>query len=185
VVTGAAWLRLVGATRGAGAAWPGGAGAAWPGGAGAAWPGGAGAARLAAWAVFAFGLATIADGWLAPMDCAPYIDSGCALRERADLVSLAHQSHVYTSGVAVLAILIGLAALCRFEGPVRHAAAVVLVVELFADAGTVAAMLAGRYTGVAERLHVAGASAWLLVVALALGTGLGSGLAPPGRRDER
>jgi hypothetical protein len=45
---------------------------------------------------------------------------------------------------------------------------ILLAVELFAVAGTAVAMLIGRYTGVLERLHVAGGSLWLLLVALAV-----------------
>jgi hypothetical protein len=119
-------------------------------------------------AVLGFGLVAAVEGAFSPMDCAPYVDPTCALRERAAALSAAHEWHTVTSVGAAVAVLAGLVLLAAGPpGLVRRAARVLLAVEVLTLAGSMLALLAGQYTGVFERVQLVGVCGWLLLVSLA------------------
>jgi hypothetical protein len=72
---------------------------------------------VAGWSALGlFGLWAIGDSVFS-MDCAPSIDTTCALRERADQVSFSHQFHSVTSS---LVIFFGIAALLALSIAARR-----------------------------------------------------------------
>ncbi|GAA4150480.1 DUF998 domain-containing protein [Actinomadura keratinilytica] len=137
------------------------------------------AARGRRWAVTGwillalFGLCAIGDA-VFPLDCAPSLESGCALRERSGNVSFAHEFHAVTSslvivfGVAALAALAIAArrygcwpALARWGLPLA-------AVETLLALATVAAMVEGRWLGIIQRGQIAVLVLGLLAVTWAL-----------------
>lgn len=126
----------------------------------------------AGWAGLAvFGAATAVNGTLTPMDCATFVDSGCALREAFGLLSPAHRMHSVTSSLAGGGALLGMAGLGMaartgarsLPGP-RWALAFSAVTAL-ATAGTLVALLTGGWAGVLQRLQLLVISGWLLALA--------------------
>jgi hypothetical membrane protein len=131
---------------------------------------------LAGWlALVVFGVFSIADSLFA-MDCAPNSDTTCALRERSDKVSFAHQFHSVTSVVVVTAGIISLIALTiaarrnRRWPVIARWSWLLLVVETVAAAATLPLMYFGVLLGVMERVQVAMISIWLFVIAAQLST---------------
>ena len=118
--------------------------------------------------VAVFGVATIVDSGLTPMTCAPYVDTTCALAERAGTLPLTHELHAATSSVAVGGAIAGMVGLSAVPGITRRHGPTLLKLEIGATVLTLAAMLLGAYTGVAQRVQVAGISAWLVVLAVAI-----------------
>jgi hypothetical membrane protein len=117
-----------------------------------------------------FGVFSIGDALFA-MDCAPNSDTTCALHERAEKVSFAHQFHSVTSACVVTAGIISLIALtvasrrhrrwrvfARWSWPL-------LVVETVTALATLPLMYLGVLLGVVERVQVAMLSVWLFVIA--------------------
>lgn len=126
------------------------------------------------------GAATMCDALL-PLSCSPTGDAACAYREASGLVPFTHLAHAYSSGiagtggaVAVLAwgtwVLRG-----RCDGalstarPLTVAAFAAGSTYLIASVWTLAAMAISDpdlYLGVAQRLQIAGLTAWLVLIAL-------------------
>ncbi|WP_157407215.1 DUF998 domain-containing protein [Actinomadura atramentaria] len=128
----------------------------------------------AAWAFLGlFGISAIGDASF-PLDCAPSLETWCALRERADTLSFSHNFHEVTStGVITMALiamfLFGLAArrygwwpvLARWAWPLAAAEAVT-------SATTLVAMIFGRWLGIIQRVQIVILCLMLLVIAWAL-----------------
>lgn len=126
-------------------------------------------ARLGWVGLAVFGVATTVDVTFTPMDCAPYIDSGCALRELVGAVSAAHQIHAVTSSLAGAGALVGMLGLGLATrngsvGPGLRWALSWFVITGLATLGTVLALLLGPGAGVAQRLQLLGISGWMLVL---------------------
>jgi hypothetical protein len=121
-------------------------------------------------ALVIFGAFSIADSLFA-MDCAPNSDTMCALRERAEKVSFAHQFHSVTSACVVIAGIISLIALTiasrreRRWPVIARWSWILLVMETVAAAATLPLMYLGVLLGVVERVQVAILSIWLFVIA--------------------
>jgi hypothetical protein len=129
---------------------------------------------LVGWlALVVFGVFSIADSLFA-MDCAPNSDTTCALRERAEKVSFAHQFHSVTSVCAVTAGIVSLIALTiaarrhRRWPVLARWSWLLLVVETVAAVTTLPLMYFGVLLGVIERVQVAVLSLWLFVIAAQL-----------------
>lgn len=119
-------------------------------------------------ALLLFGGFVISDALFA-MDCAPSIDTTCALRERAGRVSFAHEFHLVTSACAVTAGIVSVLApaiaarrrtrvISRWSWPV-------MVAETGTALATLPLMYFGVFLGVIERVQVSVISLWLFVVA--------------------
>ncbi len=131
---------------------------------------------VAGWASLGlFGLGAVGDA-VFPLDCAPSLETWCALRERSGHVSFSHGFHAVTSSVVVVAwtaaiLLLALAArrygwwpaLARW-GPLLAAAHTVLA------SATLVAMYAGHWLGIVQRAQITVLCLGLLVVAWALWT---------------
>jgi hypothetical protein len=124
-------------------------------------------------ALLLFGLGAIGDSVFA-MDCAPNMDTGCALRERVAQVSFSHQFHALTSGVVVVA---GIAAVLALSLAARRygwwpALArwgwMLAAADAACAVATLALMLAGEPLGLAQRLQISFFCLALLVIAWAL-----------------
>ena len=129
----------------------------------------AGGWERAGWAgVAVFGITTLVDGALTPMDCATYVDTGCAARELVGAVSAGHEIHAVTSSLAITGALLGMFGLglaARSKPGVGLAAGWTLVVfgvTAAATTATLVALLAGAWAGVAQRFQVAGIAVWFV-----------------------
>jgi Protein of unknown function (DUF998) len=132
---------------------------------------------LVGWlALLLFGVFSIGDSLFA-MDCAPNSDPTCALRERAENVSFAHEFHSVTSVLVVTSGIVSLIALtiaarrygrwpvlARWSWPV-------MVVETTTALATLPLMYFGLVLGIMERVQVTVISVWLFVIAVELYTG--------------
>lgn len=132
---------------------------------------------LVGWlALVLFGIFSIGDSLFA-MDCAPNSDPTCALRERAETVSFAHEFHSVTSTLVVTSGIVSLIALtiaarrygrwpvlARWSWPV-------MVAETSTALATLPLMYFGLVLGVMERIQVTVISVWLFVIAVELYTG--------------
>ncbi|GAA3201568.1 DUF998 domain-containing protein [Actinocorallia longicatena] len=120
-----------------------------------------------------FGFWAIGDATFS-MDCAPSMDTACALRERAGQVSFSHGFHsvtssaVITCGIAALLCLSIAArrygwwpALARWGWPLA-------LVEAVAAAGTLVLMWAGRWLGLVQRIQITILCLGLFLIAWAL-----------------
>jgi hypothetical protein len=128
--------------------------------------------RVTAWALLAFGLATMTDALL-PLDCAVSI-AGCAAREAAGDVSAIHVAHTYssvTAGLASFVASVGVALLARARRrtPLGVTARVAGVVgPVLGTVTGVIGMAGGSLptgAGIAQRLQIV---AFSLVLALAV-----------------
>lgn len=120
-----------------------------------------------------FGAATAIDVTLTPMECATFIDSGCAVRELVGALPLTHELHTITSSLAGAGALVAMAGLglaargtTGFGLPPRAAWAWFGVTGL-ATVATLVALLAGSWAGVTQRIQLIGVSTWLIALALA------------------
>ncbi|POM25598.1 hypothetical protein BTM25_42460 [Actinomadura rubteroloni] len=120
-----------------------------------------------------FGVSTIGDASF-PLDCAPSLETWCALRERAGTLSFAHNFHEVTSTavitMAVIALfLLGLAAR-RYDWwpPLARWAWPLALVEVVASASTLVAMVLGRWLGIIQRVQISILCLMLLLVAWTL-----------------
>lgn len=137
----------------------------------------------AGWAgVALFGLATVIDAVLTPMDCAAYVDSGCAAREVVGALSLSHDLHAGTSGLAGAGAVLGMLGLglgARLNPllglPPRWLLALCGVTAV-ASTATIFALLAGSWAGVAQRVQLLCIAVWLISSAVCW-------LRPGGDRD--
>ncbi|MBG6093480.1 DUF998 domain-containing protein [Actinomadura viridis] len=129
---------------------------------------------VAGWSFLAlFGLAAIGDA-VFPLDCAPSLETGCALRERAGQVSFSHSFHSVTSS---LVIVFGVLALLSLSIAARRygwwpALArwgwALAVVEVSFALSTLVAMVMGRWLGILQRVQISILCLALLTVAWAL-----------------
>lgn len=142
----------------------------------------AGAAALAAgllvvrhrprlgWAcVTVFGLCTLADVALFPMECAPSIDPTCAAAELAGELSARHYIHTVTSGLAGLAPLLGLVVTAWVWRTV--AAWALCGLMLAATTATLVAVASQRLIGVGQRWQLVVVASWLVWLAVRLWRG--------------
>ncbi|WP_018656005.1 DUF998 domain-containing protein [Actinomadura flavalba] len=120
-----------------------------------------------------FGVGAIGDA-LFPLDCAPSLETWCALRERAEQVSFSHQFHAVTSS---LVIVFGILALFTLSLAARRYGWWptlarwgwrLAVAEAVAGTCTIVAMVIGRWLGVIQRVQITILCAALLVVAWTL-----------------
>jgi len=123
--------------------------------------------------LLSFGVWAIGDSVFS-LDCAPSIDTGCALRERAGKVSFSHQFHDVTSsmvifsGIAAIFVL-SIAArrygwwptLARWGRPLAIAQAGLAI-------ATLALMLTGEWLGLVQRVQITILCLALFVIAWAL-----------------
>jgi hypothetical protein len=120
-----------------------------------------------------FGIWAIGDATFS-MDCAPSMDTTCALRERAGNVSFSHEFHSVTSSVVItcgIAALLCLSiaarrygwwpALARWGWPLA-------LVEAAAAVLTLALMWAGRWLGLVQRIQITILCLGLFLIAWAL-----------------
>ncbi|GAA2435832.1 hypothetical protein GCM10010191_58200 [Actinomadura vinacea] len=138
-----------------------------------------------------FGLCAIGDA-VFPLDCAPSLESFCALRERAEQVSFSHSFHAVTSS---LVIIFGVVALFSLSIAARRygwwpALArwgwLLAVIEIVCAIGTLLAMVLGRWLGIIQRLQISILILGLLTIAWALyaerrGNRAEAGGTPPAR----
>ncbi|WP_414170582.1 DUF998 domain-containing protein [Streptoverticillium reticulum] len=132
---------------------------------------GHGAWELVGWAaVTVFGVVTIADVAVFPLDCAPSANPGCRAAELAGIVSFRHQAHAYTSSVANASLLTAMGTLARaarHRGPAwwfRWGVSL-FAAELLSMAMTLVLLPSAEWFGVPQRIGVVIAAVWLLTVA--------------------
>jgi hypothetical protein len=122
-----------------------------------------------------FGVWAIGDSAFS-MDCAPSIDTACALRERADRVSFSHQFHSVTSSMAIffgIAALLALSIGARRYGwwpALARWGWLLALTETVLSLATLVLMYFGVWLGLAQRLQISVLCMGLLVIAWALYT---------------
>jgi hypothetical protein len=120
-----------------------------------------------------FGLFAIGDATF-PLDCAPSLESRCALLERSGKVSFSHEFHSFTSSMVItfgVAALLALSiaarrygwwpALARWGWPLA-------ILETALAMGTLLAMVLGRWLGIIQRFQIAVLVLGLLTISWAL-----------------
>lgn len=129
---------------------------------------------VAGWIFFlSFGIWAIGDSVFS-MDCAPSIDTGCALRERAGLVSFSHQFHDVTSGMVIfsgiMAVLVLSIAARRYGWwpSLARWGWLLAIMEAALSIGTLVLMLIGEWLGLAQRVQITILCVALFVIAWAL-----------------
>jgi hypothetical protein len=139
---------------------------------------------VAGWiALLLFGVGAIGDA-VFPLDCAPSLDTGCALRERAAQVSFSHQFHALTSSVVIFAgvtAVLALSLAARRYGwwpALARWGRALAVAEGGCAVATLVLMLRGESLGLAQRLQISILSLALFVIAWALLAERGRGAAP-------
>ncbi|MGI5167022.1 DUF998 domain-containing protein [Spirillospora sp. CA-253888] len=120
-----------------------------------------------------FGLCAIGDA-VFPLDCAPSLETWCALRERSGQVSFSHSFHAVTSSLVIsfgVAALLTLSIAARRYGwwpaLARWGWLLALVETVFA-LSTVLTMLLGRWLGIIQRVQISILVLGLLTIAWAL-----------------
>ncbi|REE96318.1 DUF998 domain-containing protein [Thermomonospora umbrina] len=122
-----------------------------------------------------FGVCAIGDA-VFPLDCAPSLETWCALRERAGQVSFSHGFHAVTSS---LVIVFGVLALFTLSLDARRRGrwpslarwgAVLAVAEAVCGVATLLFMIRGSWLGLMQRIQIGILCAGLLVIAWALCT---------------
>ncbi|MFC4910818.1 DUF998 domain-containing protein [Actinomadura gamaensis] len=120
-----------------------------------------------------FGLCAMGDA-LFPLDCAPSLETWCALRERADQVSFSHSFHSVTSSAVIacgVAALLTLSIAARRYGwwpALARFGWLLAVVETAFALATVVAMLVGEWLGILQRIQISILCLGLLTIAWAL-----------------
>ncbi|MFG2085061.1 MULTISPECIES: DUF998 domain-containing protein [unclassified Spirillospora] len=120
-----------------------------------------------------FGLFAIGDAAF-PLDCAPSMDTWCALRERSGHVSLSHELHAVTSSAVVICWLAALLLLSLAARRYRWWPALarwgwrLALVQTVLAACTLTAMYMGQWLGVVQRVQICVLCLGLLVIAWAL-----------------
>jgi hypothetical membrane protein len=108
------------------------------------------------------------------MDCAPSVDTTCALRERADKVSFSHQFHEVTSSMVIfsgIAAILVLSVAARRYGwwpTLARWGRPLAITEAGLALLTLALMLTGQWLGLAQRVQVSILALALFVIAWAL-----------------
>jgi heme A synthase len=128
----------------------------------------------AGWAFLGlFGIWAIGDASF-PLDCAPNLETWCALRERSEHVSFSHEFHSVTSTVVITCgvialFLLSLAARRYGWWPVlARWGWVVAAAETVFALSTLLAMYLGRWLGIIQRVQISVLCAGLLLIAWAL-----------------
>jgi hypothetical protein len=120
-----------------------------------------------------FGLGAIGDA-VFPLECAPSLDTRCALLEHAGRLGFAHSFHTVTSSLVIVfgvAALLALSIAARRYGrwPVLARWGLPLAAaETVLAAGTVTAMLLGHWLGIIQRVQISVLVAGLAAIAWAL-----------------
>ncbi|MCW2902505.1 MAG: hypothetical protein JWO67_4770 [Streptosporangiaceae bacterium] len=120
-----------------------------------------------------FGVSVIGDASF-PLDCAPSLETTCALRERADQVSFSHQFHAVTSGSVITCAIIALFALsiaARRYGwwpSLARWGWWLAIAEVISALGTLCLMVSGTWLGLAQRFQIVVLCLSLLLIARAL-----------------
>ncbi|GAA1567599.1 hypothetical protein GCM10009678_58030 [Actinomadura kijaniata] len=120
-----------------------------------------------------FGLCAIGDA-IFPLDCAPSLQTWCALRERSGEVSFSHQFHAVTSSLVIacgVAALLTLSIAARRYGwwpPLARWGWRLALAETVFALSTVLAMLLGRWLGIIQRVQISVLVLGLVTVAWAL-----------------
>ncbi|MEU5882725.1 DUF998 domain-containing protein [Spirillospora sp. NPDC047279] len=120
-----------------------------------------------------FGVCAIGDA-VFPLDCAPSLETWCALRERSENVSFSHQFHAVTSSMVIVfgvSALLTLSIAARRYGwwPVLARWGWRLAVAETAFAlSTVLAMLLGQWLGIIQRVQISVLVLGLFTIAWAL-----------------
>ncbi|XVQ10345.1 DUF998 domain-containing protein [Spirillospora sp. CA-255316] len=120
-----------------------------------------------------FGLCAIGDA-VFPLDCAPSLESGCALRERAGNVSFSHSFHAVTSSLVItfgVAALLALSLAARRYGwwpALARWGWLLALAETCCALGTLVAMVLGRWLGIVQRVQISILVLGLLTIAWAL-----------------
>jgi hypothetical protein len=102
------------------------------------------------------------------------MDTGCALRERAEQVSFSHQFHSVTSSMVIfsgIAAILSLSIAARRYGwwpALAHWGWVLAIVEAGLAVGTLVLMLLGEWLGFAQRIQITILCLALFVIAWAL-----------------
>ncbi|MFD0691829.1 DUF998 domain-containing protein [Actinomadura fibrosa] len=120
-----------------------------------------------------FGVCAIGDATF-PLDCAPSLETWCALRERSEQVSFSHEFHSVTSSAVIVCGVVALftlsmaarrygwwPALARWGWPLALAESVFAL-------GTLLAMYLGRWLGIIQRIQIGILCLGLLTIAWAL-----------------
>ncbi|HEX2316890.1 MAG TPA: DUF998 domain-containing protein [Thermomonospora sp.] len=121
-----------------------------------------------------FGLCAIGDA-VFPLDCAPSLETWCALRERAARVSFSHRFHAVTSSLVIVFGVLALFTLslaARRHGwwpPLARWGAALAVTEALCGLCTLLFMVHGSWLGLMQRIQIGILCAGLLVIAWALG----------------
>lgn len=128
----------------------------------------------AGWACLGlFGVCAIGDASF-PLDCAPSMETWCALRERSAHVSFSHEFHSVTSsgvivcGVAALLLLSLAARRYGWWPALARWGWLLALAETLLGLSTLVAMYAGQWLGVVQRAQISVLCLGLLVIAWAL-----------------
>ncbi|QKW33844.1 DUF998 domain-containing protein [Actinomadura sp. NAK00032] len=128
----------------------------------------------AGWAFLGlFGVCAIGDASF-PLDCAPSLETWCALRERSEHVSFSHEFHSVTSsavivcGVAALLLLSLAARRYGWWPALARWGWLLALAESVSALGTLVAMYLGQWLGVVQRVQISILVLGLLVIAWAL-----------------
>ncbi|SEG93179.1 hypothetical membrane protein [Thermomonospora echinospora] len=120
-----------------------------------------------------FGACAIGDA-VFPLDCAPSLQTWCALREQAQQVSFSHQFHAVTSSFV---IVFGVLALFTLSLAARRYGwwptlarwgRILAVAEALCGLGTLLLMIRGSWLGLMQQVQIGILCAGLLVIARAL-----------------
>lgn len=128
----------------------------------------------AGWAFLGlFGVCAIGDASF-PLDCAPSLETWCALRERSEHVSFSHEFHSFTSsavivcGVAALLLLSLAARRYGWWPALARWGWLLALAESVSALGTLVAMYLGQWLGVVQRIQISILCLGLLTIAWAL-----------------
>lgn len=128
----------------------------------------------AGWAFLGlFGVCAIGDASF-PLDCAPSLETWCALRERSEHVSFSHEFHAVTSsavivcGVAALLLLSLAARRYGWWPALARWGWLLALAETVCALGTLVAMYLGQWLGLVQRVQISVLCLGLLVIAWAL-----------------
>ncbi|TYB46156.1 DUF998 domain-containing protein [Actinomadura chibensis] len=128
----------------------------------------------AGWAFLGlFGVCAIGDASF-PLDCAPSLETWCALRERSGHVSFSHEFHSVTSsavivcGVAALLLLSLAARRYGWWPALARWGWLLALAETVLALGTLVAMYMGQWLGIVQRAQISVLCLGLLVIAWAL-----------------
>ncbi|NVI90376.1 DUF998 domain-containing protein [Actinomadura sp. BRA 177] len=128
----------------------------------------------AGWAFLGlFGVCAIGDASF-PLDCAPSLETWCALRERSEHVSFSHEFHSFTSSAVIVcgvAALLFLSLAARRYGwwpALARWGWLLALAESVSALSTLVAMYLGQWLGVVQRVQISILCLGLLVIAWAL-----------------